>query len=294
MCTLSVLRGDIFCQSNPSCLVNLWEFRLLPWCCWVRCFPFGDVLQCRLVVCDRRFRAVCWSYLQGLKHVLGHRDPWVCCSEMAFTSYQWMLYNIPEELRPCCALLYGIKFPLSWHCAYTYVLCSVWVTDCCTICCRLLLEVLPTTKYIMLHCRQAMEPNLLNRLLLWICLIMQYKLQIFGMTGGEGHLEILSTVCVIWELVLQSQKAAPHQTQSHVVESWHGGLALSRRISWRSCHRCGPLVVGTHNELGHPTLPKRAPVTRLQALIQLMGPWRRILCETWIFMWSRCVILELL
>jgi len=133
MYTLSILRGNIFCQSKPNSLVNLWEFR--PWCCWVRCLLFGDVLQCRSVVCDRRFRTACRSHLQGSKHVLGHRDPWVCCSELALTSYQWMLYNIPEELRPRCALLYRIKYPLSLHCAYTYVLSSIWLIDSCTIYC---------------------------------------------------------------------------------------------------------------------------------------------------------------
>jgi hypothetical protein len=127
---------------------------------------------------------------------------------------------------------------------------------------------------------------------------MLYKLQVCDMNAELVEVWVMwwycPTVCVMWQLVLQSQKAAPHRTQSHVGVSWHGELALSRRTSWRSCRRCGPQVVGVRSALGHPTLQKHAPATRLQALIQLMGPWRRTLCETWICMWSRCVILELL
>jgi hypothetical protein len=94
--------------------------------------------------------------------------------------------------------------------------------------------------------------------------------------------------------LLQNQKLAPHQTQSHVGESWHGGPALSRRISWRFCRRCGPRAVGLGSALGLPTLPRPVLATRLQALMRLMAPRRRILCETWIYTWNRCIVSELL
>lgn len=94
--------------------------------------------------------------------------------------------------------------------------------------------------------------------------------------------------------LLQNQKLAPHPTQSHVGESWHGGPALSRRISWRSCHRCGPRAVGPGSALGPPTPPRPVLATRLQALMRSMAPQKRIPCETWIYTWNRCIASEFL
>jgi hypothetical protein len=94
--------------------------------------------------------------------------------------------------------------------------------------------------------------------------------------------------CMRYMFVLQNQKLALRPTQSHGEESWQGGLAPSRRISWRSCPRCGPQAVGPGSARGLPTPPRPEPATRSEALMQSMLPWTRILCEIWICTWDRC------